>query len=72
MMKILPVVIYLIFGGYFMGMVAGDMKKECGKSTTISEFALSSIAWPAFISGAIAMKINGNLTGEVCSNKPSK
>lgn len=72
MMKVLTVVIYLIFCGYCMGVVAGNMKKECGKSTTISEFALSSIAWPVLIGVAIAMKMNGNLTGEVCSNKPSK
>ena len=57
-----------------MALVAGGMKKDCGAETSVTEFALSSAAWPAMIAGAITYQLNFGASDQsnVCANTSGK
>lgn len=56
-----------------MASVADGLKEDCGKEMSVTEFALSSVAWPAMMSGAKTYQINFGASdpSNVCA-KPSK
>ena len=67
------IILYLAFGGFLMAIVAGGIKKECGATMSITEFALSSAVWPSVIAGAITYRINfGSEQQSICTKTSVK
>lgn len=56
-----------------MALVADGIKKDCGYKMPITEFTLSSAAWPAMVSGAVTYLVtNGTDRNNACTKPADK